>query len=370
MTRKPPTSDRSTCAEPYASLVQRERHLVDHDGTWWLVGGRRADGTPTGQVEKLSAQGVEPGPALPRDWQPGVVVSSAGAMWAIGGTRRPHEPVATVRTLRDGDEEWSPAPRLPRPLRRAGVGVFDGGILVAGGLGAGAVFGPSEWLRDAWWLASGDDRWQPVARVPAPRASGQLFGGSDGRARWVGGEVPEGEAEGALVWERRSDTWATVPCGPVGLGARGVAMLSDGTIVLAGGHRTVRDTSRRRFGPDHHPVVGRCHRVDLVAGTVTPLPDLCVPRRHASVVAIDKSAVLVIGGEVNGRERDAFLPVDTVERLDVEEWTIALEAPLSRACSAPVVGVREDEVVVVGGRGAGGEPGGLERRTISPARRG
>ncbi|MEM6930988.1 MAG: hypothetical protein AAF602_28895, partial [Myxococcota bacterium] len=136
-------------------------------------------------MDRIVGSAIEAGPALPRDWQPAAVVSAGGRLWAIGGTRRPHEPVATVRVLEG--EEWAPAPRLPRPLRDASVVVVDDGILVAGGLGTGAVFGPSEWLRDAWWLEVGADRWRARERLPAPRAGARGFVSPEGRVSFVGG---------------------------------------------------------------------------------------------------------------------------------------------------------------------------------------
>ncbi|MEO0604674.1 MAG: hypothetical protein AAF211_24785 [Myxococcota bacterium] len=266
-------------------------------------------------------------------------------------------------------KEWAPAPRLPRPLRDAGVVVLDEGILVAGGLGVGAVFGPSEWLRDVWWLGAGDDRWRARERLPAPRAGGRGFVCAEGRVGFVGGRTPEGEADGALIWDSRTDAWTTAPCGPPGIGARGMCVLADGSLVLAGGHRTVPDTSRRRFGPDHHPVVARCHRVDPSTGRVTPLPDLAVARRHAAVVAVGPTAVLVMGGEINGPRRATFRPIDVVERIDVADWSITPAPPLTVARSGAWAAHRDGRVLVVGGRTAEGGVAGLELREISRARR-
>ena len=343
------------------SIGRPEVHLVDHAGEWWFVGGRRVGGEPSGRVDRLGVDGVVPGPPLPPEWQPAAVVSLCGALWAIGGTRRPHEPVATVRVLSDEDDEWAPGPRLPRPLRDPGAVSMGGGLLVAGGLGAGSIFGPSEWLRDAWWIGPRDDRWRPVCRLPEPRIGGALLEGPPGHAIWVGGANPEGEADGALVWDGAADAWSSRPCGPPGLGARGVAALSDGTLVLAGGHRTVRDTSKRRFGPDHHPVVGRCHHVDVLGGSITPLPDLVRPRRHAAVVAVDERTVWVVGGQINGRIAHTFDAVDTIEAIDRSAWQVAPIAPLDRPRSAPLVGARGTEVIVVGGTAAGRPVDGFRR---------
>ena len=125
MSGRPPRTDLRV-----GSVIRRtEPHLVRHDGAWWVVGGRRADGDPSGRVDRIVGDDTEPGPSLPRDWQPAAVVGVGASLWAIAGTRRPHEPVATVRVLDPGESEWAPAPRLPRPLRAAGVIATGQGVL-------------------------------------------------------------------------------------------------------------------------------------------------------------------------------------------------------------------------------------------------
>ncbi|MEN0060932.1 MAG: hypothetical protein AAGA48_02220 [Myxococcota bacterium] len=333
------------------TIERRDAQLGHHAGQWWVVGGRSDEGVPLGCVETVTPTGVEPGPTLPQDWHPMAVCEADGSLWALGGTRRPHEPVATVRILDAEAGEWAPGPRLPRPLRSAAVWVLPQGIVVAGGLGLGAAFGPAEWLREAWLLETGDlnARWRPIARLPELRAGGGARLGPPGTAVWVGGRTPEGDADEMLVLDLAADTWHLRPCGPPGLGARGVSTVADGIVVLAGGHRTVPDTSKRRFGPDHHPVIARCHRVDPLTGTAAPLPDLPVPRRAATVVPIGPQAVLVLGGEVNGARPGQFTPVAQVDRIDLEAWTVTEEPPLVEPRVAPLVDVRDGQVLVVGG---------------------
>lgn len=334
------------------------------EAVWW-VGGCTLGGSPRSRVERITATGVTRGPSLPRDWHPAGVVAVAKRLWAVGGTCRPHEPVATVRVLEttDPDGQWAPGPRLPRPVRAPGVVGLPNGVLVAGGLGLGAAFGPAEWLRDAWFLdtEASDPRWRAVSRLPDLRAGGQLVAGPSGYAVLVGGHTPEGPVDRALLWEASDDRWHDVACGPEGLGARGIATLTDGTLVLVGGHRTVRDTSRRRFGPDHHPVVPRCHRVDVLAGTVIPLPDLSVPRRHASAIADATNAVWVVGGEVNAPGRHRFRVVADVERIDVDDWSGAEGEPLAEPRRSAGVARIGPRVFVVGGENDASLVGSVEQ---------
>ncbi|MBX2801618.1 MAG: hypothetical protein KTR31_28330 [Myxococcales bacterium] len=343
------------------SVRRTGAHLVPYGGGALVMGGWDAQmAAPALSVEQVDHLGVKHATQLPGDRRPAaVVVSHDGVVFAIGGRRGVSEAVRDVHRYSAG--HWREGPDLPEPWTDGVAAPVGGGILVAGGVGDGRLVGLTDFRRNVWWLGPRAMGWDARAQLVQPRKGGRLFSLHDGRAIWIGGVTPEGEAHTALIYDAHRNTWTELPLGRAPISRRGAAVLRDGRILLAGGHV---EKIHRRLGASSAEMSSHVHLFDPDGHILSALPGLSVARRDPTVVALPDGTAMVLGGEVEGDD-GGVRPSAAVDRIHPGQRAVQLQSPLVVPRSHPGVALVHQAVAVVGGLGPGHQPlRSLERRHV------
>ena len=335
------------------AVRRRGGHLVRQNDLAWVLGGDEPGASrAASHVDVVTLDGVRAGPALPAASRPAAFVGlDDGRIVALGGL-----PPQSVWVLDAG--RWRAAPGLPQPCVDGAACAVGAGVWIGGGVGSSRLFGPPDWRREAFWLAPEATTWRPCARLPQPRRGGTMVALDGARVAWIGGEDPEGSVEDALVYDVEADAWEIVACGPPGLSARGVAVLADGRVLLAGGQRAADD------------VEASCHVWEPASGIARPLPDLTVARRRPMVLALPDGSALVLGGAVNeAHDPKLAWPSAAVEWVQPGSAAGAAAVHPQPALGTPRmdahVALIGADVVIMGGIGVGGEVlRSVERRRL------
>lgn len=215
----------------------------------------------------------------------------------------------TPTPAREGSDVTSAAPTVsrtraaPLPVPRTEVtgAVWDGGIVVVGGLDAG---GATSDRADRWDPAT--DTWSPLPDLPMPLHHTTL-GVVDGDLWLVGGYV-DGFVPVAGTWRLSpgAGTWVAGPDLPEPRGAPAVAVADSGLWVLGGvSDRTLSSTVRLR--PDGS---------SWAAG-----PELAVAREHLGAAVLDGAPLAVAG-------RDGGLDTNVTSTEVVREETVEPGPPV------------------------------------------
>jgi hypothetical protein len=213
--------------------------------------------------------------AIERD---GRIVVSGGR-----SSDRGQRPVATV-SVRDGRTgTWQDGPRLREARSEHGtISLRTGATLVAGGIGAAGALSSTEVLRN------GAKAWRDAGELPFHRRNPRLLELADGRVLLFGGQVSEpGQPCPPAVWDPKVNQWSVSRSIPTDSGwcGAGAALLSDGRILLAGGH-------------DRFSASARSGMWDARTDTWAEAAKMSLPREGQTMLRTADGSIVVAGGEV------------------------------------------------------------------------
>ena len=265
-----------------------------HDGAIVIAGGIDDGVAILDEVWRFDGTTWTPLPAMPAPRHHMMLVSTPGALYAIGGMQSlAFDPLDTVWRLPDGASAWETATPMPEP-RAAAVAVYVGTeILVLAGQGRGGLSPDvlrydlgTTWTRGA---AIADTREHVAGFVRA----GEV---------WVvaGRDFEPGMSTTAVsIYDPAANAWREGPSLAEVRGGHGASMLPDGRAMVTGGEIAgdVRDTIEILDPSGASWSFG------------VPLPT----RRHGHVSLPLGGRLWVIGGA----DRPLFGAVDVVESLGV-----------------------------------------------------
>ncbi len=302
------------------------------DGTIWIFGGIRSDGTVSAIQEGYdpvldSWKGGDDLPvavqrAMAVNWQGNPVV--LGGWKTVGGKK-----VATDQVWRVINSRWVELPHLLQPRAAAAAAVVGDRLVVTGGVDAnGTLLNTTEVFDGTSWSLG--------APIPTPRQL--LAAASDGKLIYtVGGTTGDSDQVNVEAYDPVAKTWTTLPGLPQARSDLGVA-IADGRLVAVGGV----------FGGQ---VLKSVSVFDLMTKTWGGLPDMATARHGMAVAAVEKS-VYAIGGSSAIADSQAIstaevlkLPARKIQ--PASQWRSLPDAPTARLMTAWAV--LNDKIWIMGG---------------------
>jgi N-acetylneuraminic acid mutarotase len=232
------------------------------------------------------------GPYVPA----GAVFSEAvtlgdGRVFLVGGIQEGAVTGATF-LYSPKDNTWSPGPSLATPRALPSVTLLENGsVLVSGGMG-----GPDGYagIASAELFDPTGNSWSPAGEMSTTRLLPVTVRLADGRVISAGGaDSNYGDAaalSSADIYDPATNTWTTAASMSVGRILPVGGVLSDGTVVVAGGGSlpggvTVMESSSERYDP--------------VRNVWTAAGSMSTPRYGAAAAAIGET-LFVAGGTTDG----------------------------------------------------------------------
>ncbi len=310
------------------------------DGTIWIFGGIRGDGTVTGKQEGYDPSPLDEwkgGDDLPVPVQHAMAVTWQGNPVVLGGWKStgPNK-VASDQVWRVVNSRWVEMPHLLQPRAAAAAAVVGDRLIVTGGVDAnGALLSTTEVFDGNSWTLG--------APIPTPRQL--LAGASDGKLMYtVGGTSGDSDLTMVEAYDPVAKTWTSLAPLPTARSDLGVA-IADGRLVVVG-------------GISGGQVLKSVSVFDLMAKSWTGLPDMATARHGMAVAAVEKS-VYAIGGSTSPDDGQA---VSTAEVLKLparrmqpaSQWRSLPNAPTARLMMAWTV--LNDKIWIIGGLRSGAEP--------------
>ena len=302
------------------------------DGTIWIFGGVRADGTVTGLHE-----GYDPvidswkgGDDLPVPVQHAMAVTWQGNPIVLGGWRTEgSKKVATDQVWRVVNSRWVELPHLLQPRAGAAAAAVGDRIVVTGGVDAN---GP---LLNTTEVFDGNS-WTLGAPIPTPRQ--MLAAASDGKLVYaVGGNDAKSDLATVEAYDPAAKTWTPLPELAQPRSDLGVA-ITDGRLVAVGGMSAGQ-------------VLKSVAVFDLMTRTWAGLPDMETARHGMAVDTVEKS-VYAIGGSTAAGDDQATssaemlkLPARKIQ--PAAQWRTLPDAPTARLMMAWAV--LDNKIWIMGG---------------------
>lgn len=302
------------------------------DGTIWIFGGVRADGTVTGLHE-----GYDPlidswkgGDDLPVPVQRAMAVTWQGNPIVLGGWRTEGtKKVATDQVWRVVNSRWVELPHLLQPRAAAAAAVVGDRIVVTGGVDAnGALLNTTEVFDGNSWTLG----------APIPTQRQLLAAASDGKLVYaVGGNDTKSDLATVEAYDPAAKTWTAVADLAQPRSDLSVA-ITDGRLVAVGGMSAGQ-------------VLKSVAVLDLMTRTWAGLPDMETARHGMAVDAVEK-AVYAIGGSTGAGDDQATssaemlkLPARKIQ--PAAQWRTLPDAPTARLMMAWTV--LDNKIWIMGG---------------------
>lgn len=283
-----------------------------------LAGCTRDAPTDTSWVQKASME-------IARSEVPAAVVGET--IYVPGGLVSTAQGVGvaeSVERYRSGDDLWESVADLPAPRHHSMSVALDGRVYVLGGFGDG--FDP--WAT-AWTFDPQADEWTDIADLPVSVGAGAAAE-IDGLIYLVGG-VPNGSS--VFVYDPAADTWESLP--PMTQAREHTAAVAfEGDLwVLGGRWEGEMLTSVEVFDPE--------------SGLWSSGPDMQEARSGFGATVLGES-IFVAGGEVFDQSNGfVATALDSVERFAGEVW--ALDEPLPRRLHGVPLATVGDTIYVLSG---------------------
>jgi serine/threonine protein kinase/N-acetylneuraminic acid mutarotase len=306
------------------------------DGTIWIFGGIRSDGTVTGLHE-----GYDPvidswkgGDDLPVPVEHAMAVTWQGNPVVLGGWRTAGKKDATDQVWRVVNSHWVELPHMLQPRAAAAAAVVGERIIVTGGVDAnGALLNTTE-------IFDGNS-WTLGTPIPTPRQ--MLAAASDGKLVYaVGGTNGNADLATVEAYDPAAKTWTPLPALPEARSDLGVA-IADGRLVAVGGVSSGQ-------------VLKSVAVFDLMAKTWAGLPDMATARHGMAADAVEKS-VYAIGGSTTVGDTQVIssaevlkLPARKIQ--PASQWRTLPDAPTARLMMAWAV--LDNKIWIMGGLRNGG----------------
>ncbi|WAC92120.1 serine/threonine-protein kinase [Mycobacterium sp. Aquia_213] len=301
------------------------------DGTIWVFGGIRSDGTVTARDEgydpaidewkRSDDLPVAVSHAMAVTWQGNPVVLG-GWMTAEGKN------VATDQVWRVVNGHWVELPHLLQPRAAAAATVAGDRIVVTGGVDAnGALLNTTEVFDgNAWTLG---------APLPTPRQL--LAAASDGRLVYAVGGTNGADLAAVEAYDPAAKTWIALPALPKARSDLG-ATVADGRLVALGGVSSGQ-------------VLQSVSTFDLMTKTWSGLPDMATARHGLAVAAVQRS-VYAVGGSTAIGDQQAITSAETLKlparkTQPAPPWRSLPDAPTARLMMASAV--LNNKVWILGG---------------------
>ncbi|WP_322857561.1 Kelch repeat-containing protein [Mycobacterium shigaense] len=301
------------------------------DGTIWLFGGIRSDGTVTARDEgydpavdewkRSDDLPVAVSHAMAVTWQGNAVV--LGGWMSEGGKN-----VAADQVWRVVNGHWVELPHLLQPRAAAAAAVLGDRIVVTGGVDAnGALLNTTE-------VFDGNS-WTPGAPIPTPRQ--MLAAASDGKLVYAVGGTNGSDLPTVEAYDPAAKTWMSLPALPKARSDLG-ATIADGRLVILGGVSSGQ-------------VLKSASTYDLMTKTWTGLPDMATAR-HGMAVAVVQQSVYAIGGSTTVDDIDVVTSAEVLKlpsrrTQPASQWRSLPDAPAPRLMMASAV--LQDKIWILGG---------------------
>ena len=301
------------------------------DGTIWLFGGVRSDGTVTARHE-----GYDPavdewkrGDDLPVAVSHAMAVTWEGNAVVLGGwMAEGGKNVAADQVWRVVNGRWVELPHLLQPRAAAAAAVVGGRIVVTGGVDAnGALLNTTEVFDgNAWTLG---------APIPTPRQ--MLAAASDGKLMYAVGGTNGTDLPTVEAYDPAAKTWMPLPALPKARSDLG-ATIADGRLVILGGVSSGQ-------------VLKSASTFDLMTKTWTGLPDMATAR-HGMAVAVVQQSVYAIAGSTTVDDNDVIVSAEALKlpprkTQPASQWRALPDAPTARLMMASAV--LKDKIWIMGG---------------------
>jgi serine/threonine protein kinase/N-acetylneuraminic acid mutarotase len=301
------------------------------DGTIWLFGGVRSDGTVTPRHE-----GYDPAvdewkrsDDLPVAVSRPVAVTWQGNPVVLGGwMSEAGKNVAADQVWRVVDGRWVELPHMLQPRAAAAAAVAGGRIVVMGGVDAnGALLNTTE-------VFDGNS-WTPGAPIPTPRQ--MLAAASDGKLVYAVGGTNGADLTTVEAYDPAANTWTSLPPLPKARSDLG-ATITEGRLVVLGGVSSGQ-------------VLKNVSTFDLMTKTWSGLPDMATARHGMSVAAVEES-VYAIGGSTDVGDDQITLSAEVLKlparkTQPTPPWHSLPDAPTARLMMASAV--LNNKIWIMGG---------------------
>jgi Kelch motif/Galactose oxidase, central domain len=198
------------------------------EGTVYLFGGYRSDGTPSSAAYRFDGSGWRPVADLPEPRAAGTAVGVSGRVYLAGGIG-PGKALAGRMLVYDAAaDRWSTAPGPPTAREHLGGAGFGGLVYTVGGRTARGNLAAFE---------SYDPRtgaWAKLTDLPTPRGGLGAAAVCTGHVVAVGGEAATTFKE-AEAFDVKAGRWLALPPLPLARHGLGVAAVGSRLFTLAGG---------------------------------------------------------------------------------------------------------------------------------------
>lgn len=243
---------------------------------FFAVGGLRADGAATPQVDVWEPAGWTRAPDLPEGLHHSSAVWWQDRLWVIGGfgpELGQWVPRGEVRSWSSGEDSWRAERPLPSPRGALAAAVVDGHLVVVGGVGPAGLSGEA-------WIRAAAGGWVAAPGLNQAREHHAAAGG-DGRVYAIGGRTAglDTNLDSVESWAPGEPSWRAEPALQKSRSGVGAAWHS-GRPCVAGGE-----------GPDGTEPLIEC----LSGDRWEPAGRLAAPR-HGLAVASLAGWLHVVGG--------------------------------------------------------------------------
>ncbi|SPM40097.1 protein kinase, partial [Mycobacterium numidiamassiliense] len=301
------------------------------DGTIWLFGGIRSDGTLTPRHE-----GYDPAvdewkrsDDLPVAVSHAMAVNWQGNPVVLGGwMSEAGKSVAADQVWRVVDGSWVQLPHLLQPRAAAAAAVAGGRIVVMGGVDAkGALLNPTEVFDGNSWTLG--------PPIPTPRQ--MLAAASDGKLVYAVGGTNGADLTAVEAYDPVANAWTSLPPLPKARSDLG-ATIAEGRLVVLGGVSSGQ-------------VLKSVSTFDLMANTWSGLPDMVSPRHGMAVAAVEQSVYAIGGSTAVGDDQMTVsaevLKLPARKTQPTPPWRSLPDAPTARLMMASAV--LNNKIWIMGG---------------------
>jgi N-acetylneuraminic acid mutarotase len=301
------------------------------DGTIWVFGGIRSDGTVTerddgydpaiDEWKRSDDLPVAVSNAMAVTWQ-GNAVLLGGWMTTDG------KKAAADQVWRVVNGHWVELPHLLQPRAAAAAAVVGDRIVVTGGVDAnGALLNTTEVFDGNVWTLG--------APLPTPRQL--LAAASDGKLVYAVGGTNGADLATVEAYDPAAKTWTALPALPKARSELGAAV-ANGRLVALGGVSSGQ-------------VLRSVSTFDPMTKTWSGLPDMATAR-HGMAVAAVKRSVYAIGGSTAIGDQQAITSAEVLElparkTQPAPPWRSLPDAPTGRLMMASAV--LNNKIWIIGG---------------------